>query len=72
MTPEYLAGFIDGEGALMISRAIRSPYVFYNARISISQKNPKVLKRIQKYLGYGKITKITRGTHWLRFNQKET
>jgi LAGLIDADG endonuclease len=61
MTPEYLAGLFDGEGCVAgkVGRSAR-PYV----HITISQKHPKVLKEVQKFLGTGYLRQTHKGKGW--------
>lgn len=52
MNWDYIAGFFDGEGCFSV-------YYDKNKRVkyqvSISQTNEKILKDIQKYIGFGKV-----------------
>ena len=63
MTPEYIAGFFDGEGCVSTFIHPRR-----NTRIALSmtQKKPEVLHEIQRFLGYGKVYVDNRGTSHLR------
>lgn len=56
-SPEYIAGFFDGEGCVMIIKAIRdrAPKLVYSVRVDLTQKKPGVLDRIRQFLGYGKV-----------------
>jgi len=53
LSPKYLAGFIDGEGSLMIARwkSPRYTRVYYKPRVSISNTNREVLEEIQQIYG---------------------
>lgn len=53
LSPEYLAGFIDGEGSLMIARWTSPKYtrVNYKPRISIANTDKDVLVQIQQIYG---------------------
>lgn len=57
LSPEWLAGFFDGEGC------VRSKYTsggYLQVRCSISQKDREILETIQQQLGYGRIySKVT-------------
>jgi len=55
MSNAFVAGFFDGEGHVNLKCK----------RVSMSQKDPKVLYRIQKYLGYGSVLRSNRGSHTL-------
>src|SRR3990172_2079342 len=50
LSPMYLAGFIDGEGSLMITRSkdARSGRPHYRARISLSNTDKAVLEKIRR------------------------
>jgi len=52
-SPKYLAGFIDGEGSLMIARwkSSSSARVYYKSRIAIANTNREVLEEIQQVYG---------------------
>lgn len=54
ITWQWLAGFFDGEGSISISK-----YPFH-VRLEICQSPDKILKEIQKFLGYG----------WLHYKKK--
>ncbi len=58
----YLAGFIDGEGSLMItkSRSRKTGYVQYRPRISVSNTNRGILEEICHQYG-GSIHEVGRG-----------
>ncbi len=58
----YLAGFIDGEGSLMItkSRSRKSGNVQYRARMSISNTDREILEQISDRYG-GTIHQLSRG-----------
>jgi len=53
LSPRYLAGFIDGEGSLMIARWTSPRYtrVYYKPRISIANTHKEVLQQIQQVYG---------------------
>ena len=66
---DYIAGFFDGEGSVMIkiSRDKKRKYkVFLGGIIQIVQTNKEILERIRDFLGYGYI--LTRShkkhPHW--------
>jgi len=52
-SPKYLAGFIDGEGSLMIAKwkSPRNARVYYKPRISIANTNKEILEQIQQRYG---------------------
>ena len=58
MKPEYLAGFFDGEGSLIL-RIRKDPRYKsgfqIKPHIDITQKDPKVLRKIQKEMDMGKL-----------------
>ena len=71
MTKEYIAGFIDGEGTIQITKN--------KVRITIPQTNFEVLEEIRKFLNIGKIFKekkrqINHKDSWVYYttNTKET
>lgn len=49
ITPQYIAGFFDGEGCICISK-------LSSLRCVLTNTNLPILKNIQKYLNLGKIT----------------
>ncbi len=53
LSPKYLAGFIDGEGSLMIARWKSPQYTraYYKPRVSISNTNREVLEEVQQIYG---------------------
>ena len=62
MKAEYLAGLFDGEGSLIIRFRKDSRYkngFQIKPHIDIAQKNPQVLKMIQKEFNMGKVYKNT-------------
>jgi hypothetical protein len=68
ISPEYLAGFIDGEGSLMLSKARRvirqdSAYV---ARLSIDNTYKSVLEEIQRDYGGGLFEQTPQKVGWSR------
>lgn len=62
ISARYLAGFIDGEGSLMItkSRSRKSRNVQYRARMSLSNTDREILEQISEQYG-GTIHKLPRG-----------
>lgn len=52
MNWDYIAGFIDGEGSIIV--------VPPRVRIYISNTNKKVLERICKFIGAGKVSVVKR------------
>lgn len=63
MTYQYIAGFFDGEGCIIIEKRQSHRLV-----VDFSQKYIKVLGEIKKFLGYGKIKKKSTGNIYrLRF-----
>ena len=63
MTPQYIAGFFDGEGSICF--ATRKKGKVY---IDLYQKPREVLDLIQEFLGYGSICMYRRGSHQLRIS----
>lgn len=67
MFEDYLAGFFDGEGSIIIrfkkDERYRAGYQI-EPKINISQKHKGVLKIIQRKLGYGKIYYHKRDKLW--------
>src|SRR5947209_5791173 len=62
----YIAGFFDGEGCIHFNKKTSK------IQISITQKRPEVLFRIQTCLGYGKVGKQTkRGMYSLNIRRVE-
>ncbi len=53
ISTRYLAGFIDGEGSLMItkSRSRKSGYVQYRARVSLANTDRRILEQISHRFG---------------------
>ena len=68
---EYLAGFIDGEGSLMINRvkARDSPRVQYRARIAIGNTNRAVLEDIQASYGGILVKEYRAEAGWKHLHQ---
>ena len=64
----YIAGFFDGEGCISGHMGRRHP----SARISIGQKDPKILYWIQETLKIGRISKNSKSSNssW-RITRKE-
>ena len=62
ISPRYLAGFVDGEGSLMIvkSRSRKSGCVQYRARFTVSNTDRGILEEIRRDFG-GTIHKVGRG-----------
>lgn len=59
MTIEYIAGFIDGEGSIIINERRKI------VRITIPQTNKEVLEKIKNFFGVGGVCNITkRKKHW--------
>jgi len=69
ITPEYIAGFIDGEGYFGLVRKMDSPLIkikhrdnhygyYYTPVLKISQvtRNDEVLKAIKNFIGYGNLS----------------
>jgi hypothetical protein len=66
-SPEYVAGFIDAEGSLMIVRSIlvSSPGVYqYHPRISVSNTKKDVLLAIQRVYGGILVNEPARNPAW--------
>lgn len=62
----YLAGFVDGNGWIGITKHPRSgkrPNPCYKARIQITNINPEIMKKIKKEYGGGFVDN-TNGTMW--------
>jgi len=59
MTPEYVAGFFDGEGCVSsyISRRSIRKRGTPCPHLSMAQKDPAVLIEIREFLGYGVVWK---------------
>lgn len=53
MTLEWLAGFFDGEGCVLLSpcRPKAGGVVYYSARLTLTQKDRKILETIQEQYG---------------------
>ena len=62
ISPRYLAGFVDGEGSVMItkSRSRKSGCVQYRARLTVSNTDRGILEEICRDFG-GTIHKVGRG-----------
>lgn len=57
MNIQYIAGFFDGEGSIVISKN--------RIRISLPQTNKEILEEIKKYFGVGNLTVLKkRKEHW--------
>lgn len=73
----YIAGFLDGEGCISITKAKKKRSINYTYVLNIvfAQKNPKILKWIQKYYG-GRLHKVKKYTQYqlwhLRLGQAES
>ena len=67
MNEEYLAGFFDGEGSLIIrfipDKRYRSGFQV-NININITQKNLEILEKIKQYLKMGYISYHKRDKLW--------
>ena len=65
VTPQYIAGFFDGEGCAMVLTIRRcvNEHIFYRFRpvIKIHQKTQGVLEQIMNTVGYGHIDKAPSG-----------
>lgn len=60
MDSKYIAGFFDGEGSICLTGKNKNRWT-----ISIPQTNFEVLESIYKFLGYGRVIKVTkRKVHW--------
>ena len=58
----WCAGLFDGEGSTSVLKAQRDKYSYI--RLSVSQKDNRVLQKFQSIVGYGKIYKSkTRNIH---------
>ena len=67
MDSQYIAGFFDGEGSLILRFKPDNRYktgIQVGAHINITQKNLEVLKLIQKELKMGKIYFHSRDQLW--------
>ena len=67
MEPEYIAGFFDGEGSLIL-RLKKDPR-YRNGfqikpNIDITQKNPEILRKFQRELKMGKLYKNSSDGIW--------
>ncbi len=53
ITPQYLAGFMDGEGSIMIARssARNSNRVHYRARVDVANTDRRVLEEVRDQFG---------------------
>lgn len=69
MTPEYLAGFFDGEGSVSTHRSNQTGLP--RCRISLYQKDPEVLHVIRDFLGMGKVRRNGSHCHVLYLNRRE-
>lgn len=81
MSPEYLAGFFDGEGTFYIGKQLKNSKVYPKAQVMVSQSGDnglKLLKEIQSNYG-GNIYqhlkpgqhKATKAAYKLYWNKKE-
>lgn len=59
VSPEYIAGFFDGEGCVRVANVRK----FLVVRISIGQKFPRILNEIREYLSSGKVYKRGSGSY---------
>ena len=53
MTIKWLAGFFDGEGSIHLTKYYPR-HKSNELRVTITQKNPRILEEIVGFLGYGK------------------
>lgn len=62
----YLAGFIDGEGALMIARSFSGRYLShsYRARVAVTNTNQQVIGDIHRDFGGILIDQPSRAPNW--------
>ncbi len=66
ISPRYLAGFMDGEGALMIARSFSGRYLShsYRARIAVTNTNRQIISDIHRDFGGILIDQPSRDAHW--------
>ena len=70
----YLAGFLDGDGAIMacIERHPEKRFRFrVRINIKISQKGDKILKQCKRITGFGNIRHNRTQYEWVSLGQKE-
>ncbi len=63
---EYLAGFIDGEGSLILWRRPRGQSVEYTSRIYLANTNLRILVEIQRDFGGKLVESLHANPHWKR------
>jgi len=55
----YIAGFYDGEGSCYCTKVNKNgrpnSKTWYALRASIDQKDKRILRKIQKFIGYGRL-----------------
>lgn len=51
----YLAGFVDGEGTIGVSRRKRNRWFSYDSYLSISNTDIRVLSYIRERIGFGSV-----------------
>lgn len=66
VSPRYVAGFVDGEGSLMITRSKsrRHGWVQFHARIAIANTDRRVLEDIQRSFGGILVSGGRREANW--------
>lgn len=67
----YLAGFVDGEGSFNVSFRPRNDYVFpwkVSLCFNVSQRDPVVLKILQRQLGCGTMRQRADGVWYFEVN----
>jgi hypothetical protein len=69
----YIAGFIDGEGSIILSRhwIKNSNSFYYNLRIQIPNTNLEVLRWIKRKVGYGSIQPLRQYRYAGQFNTQK-
>lgn len=69
----YIAGLFDAEGTVSVwCRQVKSTEI-YTTKASIAQKNPLILRRIKKYLGFGYLYHDKHSNAWtLNFSDNQT
>lgn len=70
ITPQYLAGFFDGEGCVSPRQESRTG--LWHPSISIAQSRPYILELIQEELGFGNVRgRKTRDLYHLSIRGRE-
>ncbi len=69
LTPEYVAGFIDGEGCIRIARHKRKGKDYYYGEILVSNTNLEILEKLKAQFG-GSVT--NHGKEDPEFNRKQS